>query len=202
MNINQKLLALTANMPCKQINLPEAHHCPDRGFINIEKPYLQRFYAGTFRDNKDLWLHRFLSGDSDRHLHSHPFNFQSIILHGGYAEEKIDRVSKEKVITHYSAIDVNIDAFCRVVERMNHGIEEARPWAYHINETGRHIDVFDWHRIESVQPETWTALIVDADRLPFWFFVNDDGEFQQQPSSPRDWWKSFGKRGENVGDVL
>lgn len=215
MNTNEKLLALTANMPCKQINLPVI--LPDDmqerekifmagGFIcdggsAPEKPYLQRYYAGTFRDNKDLWIHRFLSGDSERHLHSHPFSFQSIILHGGYAEEKIDRVTKEKYVAHHSSVNVDIDKFGRILARMHHGIEQARPWSTDIPEMMRHVDVFDWHRIESVQNETWTALIVDADRLANWCFMDDSGEIEYVKSSPRDWWKQYGKRGDNPGDA-
>ena len=201
MNTNEKLIALTANMPCKQINLPKPMYQWDEKIRN-DTPYIQRYYAGTFRDNKDLWLHRFLSGDSERHLHSHPFNFSTIIVNGGYSEEKICRATKEKVIEHYGVLNFEYDEFETVVKSMNHGIEEARPWSDHFNFPCRQIDVFDWHRIYSVQPETWTALIVDSDRLPFWFFVNDAGAFEPRESSSRDWWKKYGKRGDNAGDMV
>lgn len=226
MTTNQRLLALTANMPCKQINLPGRdpvisfgslapdlyvgageilpvpHECE---IFYQEAPYLQRYYAGTTRDNKDVWLHRFLSADSERHLHCHPFEFSAWIINGGYEEQRLNRATKEKESVYHGVINADIDSIEKFCKRINHGIEQARPWSIEFMEDnghGRCIDVFDWHRIETAKPETWTALIVDPERLPAWFFIDDNGALEMRNSSARDWWKSYGVRGENRGDVL
>lgn len=209
MDTNSRLLALTANMPCKQINLPAnrddagAFFC-DKEF-NYAKPYLQRIYAGTTRDNKDVWMHRFLSADSERHLHCHPFQFSTWIINGGYTEQRLDRTTKEKESVFHGVINADIDSIEKFCKRLNHGIEQARPWSQDFvedNGLGRPVDVFDWHRIETALPETWTALIVDPERLPAWFFIDDNGALEMRNSSARDWWKSYGVRGENLGDAL
>jgi len=105
--VNELLMRLTAAMPMKQINLDkflnESHQLGSTKVtetVCVQTPYLQRYFAGTFRDGSDLWLHRFLSADGDRHLHSHPFEFESIILHGGYTEEFIELDGSKK--TRYS----------------------------------------------------------------------------------------------------
>ena len=218
---NAFMIELTAGMPCKQINIrkhwnhyyeiPEEYKCvakfdAERSSWFFDKPYLQRYYAGTTRDNKDVWIHRFLSGDSERHLHSHPFNCVSVMLSGRYDEERINRFTKSKdiVITTPNMSEWEFELIVLAVESLNHGIKEARAKSSNILMYCRQqniIDVFDWHRITSVAPETWTMLIVDQDRLPFWFFVNDSGEFESKPSSERDWWKNYKPRGQNVGDV-
>ena len=190
---NEFMLELTAHMPCKQISVNDA-------------PYLQRYYAGNTRDNKDVWFHRFLSGDSERHLHSHPFNCVSVMLMGRYEEERINRITKQKdiVITTPDLAGDTINAIKRACGLFNHGIYAARPTGKQILDycpQQNTIDVFDWHRITIVAPETWTMLIIDPDRLPFWFFVNDSGEFERRPSSGRDWWENYMPRGQNVGDI-
>lgn len=208
---NQRLLDLTANMPCKQINLPCEESEPTAFFCEKEnkfvKPYIQRYFAGAFRDNKDLLIHRFLSGDSERHLHCHPFEFTTIMLHGRYDEEYIDRGTKSKVIriTTPDHLGVNLEQLEKDCRLLNHGIYMARPWADSFLKEfreSRFIDVFDWHRVVFAAPETWTALIVDADRLPFWHFADEKGKFKAEQASARDWWKNYGVRGENKGDVL
>lgn len=206
MTTNQRLLDLTAGMPCKQINLQAeiaSNDCSPP--VIVSNPYLQRYYAGTTRDNKDVWLHRFLSADSERHLHCHPMEFNTYMLNGSYTEQRRNRITKEVESIYHGVINADIDSVEKLCKRLNHGIEQARPWSNDFvadNGAGRRVDVFDWHRIEYAEPETWTMLIVDPDRLPFWFFENDKGEFEQRKGSPRDWWKSYGVRGQNRGDVL
>lgn len=209
MTTNQRLLALTANMPCKQINLPADNDEPGAFFCEKEKmyvkPYLQRMYAGTTRDNKDLWLHRFLSSDSERHLHCHPFEFVTYMLNGNYTEERLNRATKEKESVYHGVINADIDSIEKFCGRLGHGIVDARPWTDHFigdNGHGRRIDLYDWHRITHAAPETWTALIVDNGRLPYWAFKDDDGNLKPVEASARDWWKGFGARGSNAGDVL
>lgn len=56
-------------------------HC--RVILVEGKSYLERYYI-----TKHIYLHRFISGDGDRHVHDHPWAWAfSIILLGGYLEE-------------------------------------------------------------------------------------------------------------------
>ena len=214
MNANQYLLNLTANMPMKQINIDTFEDVAGGEFglpteiIRLKTgsaPYLQRYYAGTTRDNKDIWLHRFLSSDSERHLHQHPFNCTSIMIAGCYHEEKICRHTKDHQVEITTPERPDFDKLSRAVGLLGHGIFDARPVSANflqVSPQHKSIGVFDWHRITYADPETWTLLIVDPDRLPFWFFAEDGGQFKQEEASPRDWWNKFKPRGQNEGDAL
>lgn len=166
---NELMLELTKAMPMKQIDIDG-------------EPYLQRYYAGTFADGHDLWLHRFISCDGERHLHCHPFDSRSVIMTGGYVEELPDGPVERPADP--SGAD-------RIVGMMALGIQTMHAEYLTI---GRVITVYDWHRIASVQPGTWTAFIVKPKRLPCWFFRDETGALEQVRASPRDWWKSFGPR--------
>lgn len=73
--INRFLFWLTARLPCRPIRL-------DSG------PYLERYYLGTLL-GVTFYLHRFVSGDSESHLHNHPWRWGgALILSGGYIEER------------------------------------------------------------------------------------------------------------------
>lgn len=52
------------------------------------------------------------------------------------------------------------------------------------------------HRIVDVQPNTWTHMRVYAGRESAWFFINDEGEKHGMQTSPVDWWKNCGARGD------
>ena len=202
---NETLLRLTANMPMKQINLTHmgtAIDEPKNSFnsqylgsdlYSWECAYLQRYYAGTFRDGSDLWLHRFLSGDGDRYVHSHPFEFDTVMLCGGYTEEfitkdggKDHRVSlpnpksqlPELLEEFLIKLSGNFPPSSYVFLSLSHGANQS-------------LDVYDWHRIASVQPETWTAVIVKPKRLPKWFFKDDDGDLIDMKASEREWWENY-----------
>ena len=199
---NETLLRLTANMPMKQINLDIYldKECPLTGKIehvrSVEKnPYLQRYYAGTFRDGADLWLHRFLSNDGDSHVHNHPFDFHSVMLCGGYTEEyltPLNEKEKRKTLPNPKS------QLPELLEEAINSISEMHSAAFGSIAHGfdNTLDVYDWHRIASVQPETWTAVIVKPKRLPKWFFKDDDGELRDMRASPRDWWKDYKVRPE------
>ena len=165
MNINQKLLAYTSRMPCKQINL--------------DGPYLQRFYADTSTcGSYDYWLHRFLSADGDRELHNHPWIADSVVLTGSYIERRNDGYFMR------TAIDDPIEEFLSIMGGAGH------PQSHRVS-------VDTWHQIITVAPETWTLLTVHGSRVDSW-----QKGTETIPASPRDWWRSYGCRGENVGDVL
>ena len=66
----------------------------------------------------------------------------------------------------------------------------------------RNIELYDWHRIAEVKPETWTIMLVDKRRLKMWHFLDDNGNIETRMSSPRDWYKDYKPRGQNEGDVI
>lgn len=49
-------------------------------------PYMTRHYLRHSREHGDIRFHRIRTSDSDRHLHDHPWDFVSLILHGSYIE--------------------------------------------------------------------------------------------------------------------
>ncbi|WP_295802162.1 hypothetical protein [uncultured Microbulbifer sp.] len=73
--MNKLLYWLTGRLPVRFINL-------DSG------PYLERYYLGQLF-GITFYLHRFVSSDSERHLHNHPWGWGgSLILCGSYEEER------------------------------------------------------------------------------------------------------------------
>lgn len=170
-----KLLRLTAKMPMKQIDIND-------------KPYLQRYYAGeTACGTHDIWIHRFLSEDGDRHVHNHPFVACSIVLSGGYDEQ----IHGKQHRTREASL---------VAESVVAALDFLTPTMFIGHQAM--IDPFHWHRIENVLPETWTLMIVNKKRLPFWYFM-DGGKYTQMKSSPVDWWIGCGKRMiRSAGDLI
>lgn len=61
---------------------------PCRVIMGEEGPYLTRYTIAELANGGHLYLHRFHRGDHDRELHSHPWSGRSIILAGGYREER------------------------------------------------------------------------------------------------------------------
>lgn len=210
--MNKILLDLTAKMPMKQINLDgikvgesfdvsipsRPNEIVGKASLIIEKPYMQRYFAGTFRDGVDLWLHRFLSSDGDRHLHSHPFEFNSVILNGGYKEEFLCDDGKKVVRTWDAKGHIN-----EILESILQDIKSpfnSRPDSFCFLACARKystVGVFDWHRIAEVRPDTWSAVLVKKQRLPKWYFKSDDGDLVDMISSPRDWHTRYKVRPES-----
>jgi len=209
---HEKMLELTVNMPMKQISIFEqltVHH--DDGsttFIDgFSKPYLHRYFAGTFKDGKDLWLHNFKCSDSEDHLHNHGFEFETIMLCGNYTEDYRRGLDGE-IITRYTSPCEwrNLDgAIERLLQKLNSPIKEAAPLSsimLGLAAEYRSVDLFDWHRITHAEVDTWTAVIVGPERVPMWFF-NDSGMVKPMNSSPREWHKQYNCRPANgvvIGD--
>lgn len=138
--MNRLLYALTARLPCRLINLPSG-------------PYLERYYVA-----RGVYLHRFVSGDSERQLHNHPWSPLSVVLAGGYTED---------VVTDLSA-DGPLFVSCRV-----------RWW--------NRIPANKFHRITGPRPGTWT-LFIHGERIPGkgWGFLRGR-EFVPHPSASDGW---------------
>lgn len=176
---NELMLDLTAEMPCKQIDING-------------KPYLQRHYAGRTLDGKDVWVHRFLTGDGDRHVHSHPFNCRTTVVRGSYLEELEDgelvaRLEDDQLTEREIISDLQNVRFLRSSQ-------------LDFPTNSRVISTDLWHRIAEIQPETWSILLVDHGRAEFWHFRDESG-MTPVKSSPRNWWQDYRARGYNVGDA-
>lgn len=187
---NEKLRAISATMPMKLIR------------INDE-PYLERYYAGTFADGWDLWLHHFIRNDAERHLHSHPFVFCSVMLVGGYTEHLGDQDYRMTIPVADRALDATFE---KHIHRMRCEIKEChKEHGAFLDDAGQFIRVgySDWHRISAVNPDTWTAVLVHPDRRDSWEFRDDDGHIELRKPSPRQWWHDYNIRpadGIVIGD--
>lgn len=112
-------MAMTADMPMKTI------------VVNGEE-YLQRYFAHMLADGTQVWYHRFLRNDSERHLHTHPWFARSTILVGGYVEER--EVNDKVIRMGYSPGDLNTIGF-----GTTHRVVEVEPntWTMMIVSPGR-----------------------------------------------------------------
>lgn len=187
---HEKLMQLSANMPMKLIRVNDA-------------PYLERYYAGKFADNWDLWLHHFCTNDPEPHLHSHPFIFKTAMLVGGYTEHLGGDDWRMTTPLADRMIDITIE---KHLHRMRCAITECHKPHYefmdecgHFNEVG----YADWHRIAAVNVNTWTAVAINRERRETWQFKDDNGSITNKNSSPIDWWKDYKARpadGIVIGD--
>ncbi len=181
---HEMMMEVTKNMPMKPT------------FID-EELYMERYYAGTFRDGSDLWYHHFLRNDAERHLHSHGFEFKTTMLCGAYTEECLNKDGKKDLRVTLPPVFDEARAFLKNIVLASVDLPKLdfrKEYMYYGNNHGRKISVFDWHRIAAVEPDTWTMIVVQPERLPYWFFKDDEGNIEQIPSSPKDWWKDYKPR--------
>lgn len=149
------LYKLTKKRPCRLI------------YLDGEKPYLERYFVGRFF-GLTFYLHRFVSGDSDRHVHDHPWTIaRSWILCGGYTERRLIGLCPEKgMIT-----------------------EDRKLRLGNVNT----IKGFDFHQVMDPRPGTWT-LFWHSRRVKFWGFMEELGNHSviyHQPLGIYDsgeWW--------------
>jgi len=132
------------------------------------KPYLERYHIKTNANGTQHWLHRFLRSDSERHLHSHPWTACSTIMCGCYKEE-------------YRYANWSYDPHLKKLESFNKG---------DVN----FITPDKLHRIIEVDANTWTYMIVQPEREPFWYFINDNGITHEMKTSEPNWWQEYGVR--------
>lgn len=176
------MMDLTKAMPMKQ--------------IDVNGPYLQRYYAGTFADGSDLWFHRFMQADGDRHLHNHPFDAQAVMIAGSYLEELRGGVMEARFPASNPLLD-NEQCVGLTYARLLASLAALGSEAPKIPAV-RTINVFHWHRIAEIEPDTWTAMIVKPDRLPYWYFEDENGELVPMKASEKEWWKNYGTRAEYI----
>jgi len=164
--LNKLLFKLSAGLPCRLIDL-------DTG------PYLERYYVGSVL-GVTFYLHRFVSPDSERHMHNHPWGWgRALVLSGGYVEESVHDICPQAG-----------PSGCILNRRF------VKWW--------NRVDGNHFHRISNARPGTWTLFFhsprVDVDGLPIhssqrakgWGFLETaDSEltiFRPYPSAARRWW--------------
>ena len=176
--INSLLYRLTASLPCRLIEL-------DSG------PYLERYYLGKLL-GVTFYLHRFVSSDSEEHLHNHPWTTgAAIILSGAYTEEV--------------AVDICLAAKGGVITQ-----KKRRRWF-------NRVDGNKFHRIHAAAPGTWTLFfhgerarinLGGASVAKGWGFLDkqyligrhETVVFTPWPISASDWWTDA-KTGAEIGRV-
>ena len=184
--INRLLYKLTAGLPVRLISLESG-------------PYLERYYLGKVL-GVTFYLHRFVSADSERHVHNHPWKWGgSVILAGGYTEERL--------------VDLCPHAEGGYLTRFI-----KRRWFNVVNGN-------TFHRIHDAKPGTWTLFFHGARELVWvpsgkpvgspgmqlgfkekapkgWGFLERDGAyvngqgtvdvtaFYSYPSAHSNWWET------------
>lgn len=153
--IRKLLFKLSGSLPCRLINLDN-------------KPYLERYYVGQLFGVM-FYLHRFVSPDSERHVHNHPWCWgRALILAGSYIEERaIDlspRASESGAVTYERRV---------------------RFW--------NKVNGNTFHRVKNAAPETWTLFIHGKrDDVKGWGFLESMGDlgtmFRPYWSAPFRWW--------------
>lgn len=137
-------------------------------------PYLERYYITTVF-GRQIWLHKFLRNDAERHVHDHPWTALSVILTGQYTEEM-------------STIQPMINSGQLLTRHHRHLSAPAFNWI-----SGHHM-----HRIISVKPDTWTLMIVGQRHGRGWFFYENTatGISKKQPFAEThdDWWRTADAR--------
>lgn len=130
--LSQLLFRLTAGLPCRKIDIDG-------------KPYLERYWLGSMF-GLTAYLHRFVSGDDERHVHDHPWRWSAaLVLAGGYLEERVTALCPT-----YGWFAVYRRMFPGRVNMIREG---------------------DFHRITEPKPETWT-LFIHRPRCKSWGFLS------------------------------
>lgn len=134
----------------ERLDIPDA--------LDPDRTYLRRWYIiGTPWGG--LYLHHILLPDGDRALHDHPWSFVSLILRGGYTEQRPWlRPNGEPMIRHWPSA------------RPHHTEHRMRPGRL------RRMPAEGLHRITELHGDCWTLVAVGPRRRE-WGFVGDDGKW-------------------------
>lgn len=127
--LNRFLFRNTSKLPCRLIEVGN-------------KPYLERYYLGQLL-GVTFYLHRFVSSDSERHTHNHPWKYGgAVILSGGYTEERFVDMCPGLESGYLSKLRRR-RWFNRVDGRTFHRIHDAKPGTWTLFFHGRRQRVFD-----------------------------------------------------------
>lgn len=103
-----------------------------------------------------LRLHNILRADDDADPHDHPFDFWSLVVRGGYIEERYTRRATWRMGIGWKSNGARVD-----IEPRGFG-------------SLAHRNAMDMHRIGYVKANTWTIVITGPKRRP-WGFLTEHG---------------------------
>lgn len=128
-----------------------AARLPMRAITGIDgSTFLERYVLLTRGPKRgNVYLHRFLRGDEDRELHNHPWYGLSLILVGGYREERR----------------------CWTPEGERVETRDVRPGALNF------ISPHTFHRVELNQGPCWTLFITGPVVQSWGFWDRSTGEY-------------------------
>jgi hypothetical protein len=130
--IKKLLYKLGNTLPCRLINI-DGH------------PYLERYYIGK-AFGVTFYLHRFVSADTERNVHDHPWSWAAaLVLAGGYREERLRYFD---------------------LKRGGWASKNKNLYPGKVNR----ISASTFHRIGEAKPETYT-LFVHGARVKGWGFL-------------------------------
>ena len=147
------------NVECAECFL-ESHikrHCehPEVIVAGDGRPYLRR-YTLIHQDSLRVYLHEILLSDEDRHMHDHPWDFTTILLSGGYIEERPvepQRFTKQSDGGYkMETVRIKWPRFSRIKHRAE-----------------------DFHRIELPEGKPVWTLFFAGDKRRDWGFMTEDG---------------------------
>lgn len=137
--IRRLLMRITKNRPMKTIWVADA-------------PYLERYYMGQIL-GRQIWLHRFIRGDAERHLHNHPWRAVSVVLCGWYCEHYLSKgVTFSRFRRPLSAARIGMQRFHRVAD------VDAETWTLML--VGRERSP-DWHFFDGGRSQQMVASRAD-----------------------------------------
>ncbi len=121
------------------------------------KPYLTRFYLNGKVNTREqgegpqFYLHHFHKSDQGTELHNHPYSGTSLMLAGGYTEERMTQLDPEGT-----------------------AFTEVQPRTYLPGDTNE-IGLADFHRTDLLDKRmgAWT-IFVTGERVKSWGFINRD----------------------------
>lgn len=191
--VNEHLKATVAGRPARHVDKNGGR-------------YLSRYFMEKFADGRQLWLHRFYTDDGDEMLHNHAWWARSWVVTGHYVEQY---VAADGVRVRRRTAPVGPVVQMSLPQQLQRALRGSR-WLSLEDVPGTDDSVTPciWHRILQVEPDTWTALVVDPLRRPNWYFAKPNGyggepvavhdeialpdgwEFQAIPSAGEDWYKS------------
>ena len=120
---------------------------PRRDIFGEAGLYLSRWTMATTAEGGHVYVHRFARSDIDHELHNHPWAGTSLILAGGYSEERRDLDGQSVNRRRFAPGDVNTLA----------------------------ADTF--HRVDLLADECWTLFITSAAVQSWGFWDRGSGGF-------------------------
>lgn len=152
--VRHRLPALTMRTLCTAF--VQIFNPPHRVIQDLDgRPYLTRYYLlhVARRWLPGVFLHHFHRGDGDRDLHHHPWRHSiSLILAGGYTEERIDPdgETRKRDFGPGRLNVINANDYHRV-DLLEHDAwtlfiagKKMQRWGFKVRETGEYIDHEDY----------------------------------------------------------